>query len=213
MRDRGGGGVGHGARIFNAINAPYSRLAFRGGQCRTRIMHALFGMSQTRQGGTRPEPSLPPFSLPNLRLRSLTMDRLPGAAIFPHTCSRLCQRPRRSFSSCEGKIGILVFLADNGDKRFGKIDRPLVFWSSNQFCNIEAKSAWLQKDFTNGINRIPVSSVVIQNYVVADETIEFLTSLLDVFYNFIEGNVHRIYRIDKFNVFCSLWNRLKYNAN
>lgn len=128
MRDRGGGGVGHGARIFNAINAPYPRLAFRGGQCRTRIMHALFGMSQTRQGGTRPEPSLPPFSLPNLRLRSLTMDRLPGAAIFPHTCSRLCQRPRRSFSSpCEGKIGILVFLADNGDKRFGKIDRPLVF--------------------------------------------------------------------------------------
>lgn len=127
MRDRGGGGVGHGARIFNAINAPYPRLTFRGGQCRTRIMHALFGMSQTRQGGTRPEPSLPPFSLPNLRLRSLTMDRLPGAAIFPHTCSRLCQRPRRSFSSCEGKIGILGFLVDNGDKRFGKIDRPLVF--------------------------------------------------------------------------------------
>ena len=87
MRDRGGGGVGHGARIFNAINAPYPRLAFRGGQCRTRIMHALFGVSQTRQGGTRPEPPPPPFSLPNLRLRSLTMDRLPGPAIFPHTCS------------------------------------------------------------------------------------------------------------------------------
>lgn len=53
MRDRGGGGVGHGARIFNAINAPYPRLAFRGGQCRTRIMHALFGVSQTRQGGNQ----------------------------------------------------------------------------------------------------------------------------------------------------------------
>ena len=53
------GGVGHGARIFNAINASFLCPSLRGGQCRTRIMHALFGVASCRHAGTTRAGSLP----------------------------------------------------------------------------------------------------------------------------------------------------------
>lgn len=60
----GRGGVGHGARIFNTINAfllpPF--LSFRGGQCRDRIMHALFGDAALRCASLHAE--IFPYDLP-----------------------------------------------------------------------------------------------------------------------------------------------------
>ena len=60
----GRGGVGHRARIFNTINSLLSFLSLslslslclsiRGGQCRTRIMHALFGVALRRENQASP---------------------------------------------------------------------------------------------------------------------------------------------------------------
>lgn len=120
MRDRGGGGVGHGARIFNAINAPYPRLAFRGGQCRTRIMHALFGVSQTRQGGN--QAGTPPLLLSRFQISGYDLSRW-----IDYLDRRYFHIPVVNFASAlaltsppraKKNVGILVLLVDDGDKHF-----------------------------------------------------------------------------------------------
>lgn len=77
-----GGGVRHGARIFNTINAlsaPLSALPFAEDNAGP-VLCTLFSALRC-DAGTRPGL---PLSHPNLSLRSSTMDRLPAVLEVPN---------------------------------------------------------------------------------------------------------------------------------